>query len=209
MGNTANNNWPYPESTDLVKDGATAIENLADAIDTTLGVYADPGLVLINTTSFSGVASQALTADTFTSAYDNYLIVLKLSAATSDANVFLKMRASGVDSSVNYYYAYLGLTSSNITLNKNGSNVTDGFLLSEVDTGSSAKPTFVRFEIYNPKIAEPTSLILQASISTTAGTPFTLNGGGVHTPSTAYDSANFISSDGNISGSITVYGMNK
>jgi hypothetical protein len=36
MGNTANNNWPYPESTDLVKDGATAIENLADAIDTTL-----------------------------------------------------------------------------------------------------------------------------------------------------------------------------
>ena len=39
MGNTANNNWPYPESTDLVKDGATAIENLADAIDTTLGVY--------------------------------------------------------------------------------------------------------------------------------------------------------------------------
>jgi hypothetical protein len=38
MGNTANNNWPYPESTDLVKDGATAIENLADAIDTTLGV---------------------------------------------------------------------------------------------------------------------------------------------------------------------------
>ena len=33
MGTTANNGWPYPESTDFVADGATAIENLADAID--------------------------------------------------------------------------------------------------------------------------------------------------------------------------------
>lgn len=32
-GTTANNSWPYPESTDFVADGATAIENLADAID--------------------------------------------------------------------------------------------------------------------------------------------------------------------------------
>jgi hypothetical protein len=47
MGNTANNNWPYPESTDLVKDGATAIENLADAIDTTLGVFT-PSTIWLN-----------------------------------------------------------------------------------------------------------------------------------------------------------------
>lgn len=33
MGTTPNNGWPYPESTDFVADGATAIENLADAID--------------------------------------------------------------------------------------------------------------------------------------------------------------------------------
>jgi len=33
MGTTTNNGWPYPESTDYVADGATAIENLADAID--------------------------------------------------------------------------------------------------------------------------------------------------------------------------------
>lgn len=37
MGTTANNAWPYPESTDFVADGATAIENLADAIDADLG----------------------------------------------------------------------------------------------------------------------------------------------------------------------------
>lgn len=37
MGNTANRSWPYPESSDFVADGATAIENLADAIDSSIG----------------------------------------------------------------------------------------------------------------------------------------------------------------------------
>jgi len=34
---TPNYGWPVPTSTDYVKDGATAIEALGDAIDTTLG----------------------------------------------------------------------------------------------------------------------------------------------------------------------------
>ncbi len=38
-GTTSNFSWPYPESSDFVADGATAIENLADAIDTTLNSY--------------------------------------------------------------------------------------------------------------------------------------------------------------------------
>lgn len=43
-GTTPNYSWPYPESSDFVADGATAIENLADAIDTTVetfGTYTD------------------------------------------------------------------------------------------------------------------------------------------------------------------------
>lgn len=39
MGTTSNYSWPYPESSDYVADGATAIENLADAIDTTVAGY--------------------------------------------------------------------------------------------------------------------------------------------------------------------------
>ena len=37
MGSTSNYSWPYPESSDFVADGATAIEDLADAVDQTLG----------------------------------------------------------------------------------------------------------------------------------------------------------------------------
>lgn len=36
-GTTPIRGWPYPESSDFVADGATAIENLADAIDDTMG----------------------------------------------------------------------------------------------------------------------------------------------------------------------------
>lgn len=47
MGTTANYSWPYPESSDYVADGATAIENLADAIDTTVENYNNPPRVLV------------------------------------------------------------------------------------------------------------------------------------------------------------------
>jgi len=36
-GTTTNNTWTYPTSTDLVKDGAAAIQTLADGIDTSTG----------------------------------------------------------------------------------------------------------------------------------------------------------------------------
>jgi hypothetical protein len=40
---TPNYGWPVPTSTDFVKDGATAIEDLGDAIDAT--VYAQSLIV--------------------------------------------------------------------------------------------------------------------------------------------------------------------
>jgi hypothetical protein len=48
MGTTSNYSLPYPESTDYVADGATAIENLADAIDSTLANRAGGQNLLIN-----------------------------------------------------------------------------------------------------------------------------------------------------------------
>jgi len=36
-GTTTNNGWAYPTSTDLVTNGATAIQSLADGIDTSTG----------------------------------------------------------------------------------------------------------------------------------------------------------------------------
>lgn len=48
-GTTPNRSWPYPESSDFVADGATAIENLADAIDDTIG----RGIAYVQTVTFT------------------------------------------------------------------------------------------------------------------------------------------------------------
>jgi hypothetical protein len=95
---TPNYSWPVPTSTDLVKDGATAIEALGDAIDATVFALPSAGLTLINTTSFSGVASQSIN-DVFSTTYDNYLVLVEGvgSGASSDLN--FRLRVGGADAS--------------------------------------------------------------------------------------------------------------
>ena len=78
-GQTANYSFDYPTSTDYVKDGATAIETLADDVDATLftalgGAY--PGLRLIKSQTIgSGVSSVSVTG-AFSSTYENYFITV-------------------------------------------------------------------------------------------------------------------------------------
>jgi len=116
MGTTTNNGWPTPVATDLVKDGWEAIKDLGDAIDTTLGVYAPstPGLTLINTTSFSGVANQSIDS-VFSSAYQNYTI--NFSIATVSSTVFrLRFRTGGVtNTSSTYNYQQFSYNSTTLT----------------------------------------------------------------------------------------------
>ena len=60
---TTNYGFDIPQSTDLVKDGATAIATLVQDIDTAMNTALGTkkaGMVLLNTTSFSGVASQSI-----------------------------------------------------------------------------------------------------------------------------------------------------
>ena len=99
---TPNYGWTVPTSTDLVKDGATAIETLGDAIDasmnTALGTK-KAGMVLLNTTSFSGVASFSFPASSFSATYDMYTIKIYATAVTTAALDF-RLRAAGADNKV-------------------------------------------------------------------------------------------------------------
>jgi hypothetical protein len=211
MPNTTNNNWPTPADTDLVKNGADAIRDLGNAIDTTLGVYSPvtPGLTLINTTSFSGVASQALPANTFNSSYANYKIILTINTPTADAAIYLKMRASGTDNSVNYYWGALGITSAGTTTNDIGNNVTSGFLINAVDSNSPAEFYMTDITLGTPFTNTKTTIIFPYVGLTAAGALLSRYGSGWHDVTASYDSVNIIASSGNITGNIRVYGMNQ
>ena len=109
---TPNYGWTVPTSTDLVKDGATAIETLGDAIDasmnTALGTK-KAGMVLLNTTSFSGVASQSF--EFFTSTYSAYRIILSVTPATANSALYYRFVNGGVDRTTQYYGSALKVTS--------------------------------------------------------------------------------------------------
>jgi hypothetical protein len=203
MGNTPNNNFPFPESTDLVKDGAQAIEDLADAIDTTLGVYApvSSGLTLINTTSFSGVSSQSVN-DVFSATYKNYKIVVK-STCTGLTDVFLRLRVAGSDNSAtNYRRQDLNANNTSIT----GTRVT-GATSWTIGALESATENFCIVELYNPFHAfKPVghSIRNYSTTTTLEHTQFSL-GLDVDTSYTGYT---ILVGSGTISGSVSTYGYN-
>jgi hypothetical protein len=209
MGTTTNNGWPTPVATDLVKDGWEAIKDLGDAIDTTLGVYAPstPGLTLINTTSFSGVASVNLPADTFTSSFDNYCLVgVYTSNQAVQTALTARMRAAGSDNTTSNY--------SVTNVNQNTNNA-ESF---QSTTGQTSWTNIQRlrdiphrFEmiLYAPKLTARTHFNFRGmGIDSTNALMGMTNGGGEFSATTSFDSISFIAGAGTITGTISAYGYN-
>jgi hypothetical protein len=200
MGNTPNNNFPFPESTDLVKDGAQAIEDLADAIDTTLGVYAPstPGLTLINTTSFSAVASQSVN-DVFSTTYTNYLLVAQISSAASPELRF-RLRVGGTDNSANNY-VYVERSASAFY----GPTTATSARLGQSSTTNGG--CYLVATLFRPFEAQPTGFSCNAVevVSTMRNSQFD----GEHQVSTSFTGFSIIPSTSTITGVVSTFGYNK
>ena len=202
---TVNNNWPTPVATDLVKDGWEAIKDLGDAIDTTLGVYTPPatGLTLINTTSFSGVTSVSLPADTFTTTYTNYRLLMRFVGATQAGAFRIRLRTSGTDnSSANYQTNVVAGYNTSISGGRE-TNATSWSL------GSVYTSTKIRnIDLFSPKATANTgalSLIGAEIDGTGLGTEI---GTFSFTATTQFDSLTLFSTSANISGTIQAFGYN-
>ena len=204
---TTHYGFDIPQSTDLVKDGATAIATLGQDIDTAMNTALGTkksGLVLLNTTSFSGVASQSVN-DVFSATYDNYVIKAKTTGSTN-ANANLRFRVGGVDASgANYETNYLVANGTSVS----GARATTDtsaidMILSNVSTTNYARVV----EILNPFATVPTSWF-NAGASDSGGSIAWISYAGRHTLSTSYTGFTIIAQTGTISGSVSVYGYNK
>jgi hypothetical protein len=107
---TPNYGWSVPTSTDYVKDGATAIETLGDAIDATSAGANLAGLVLVKTQTIGSAVSSVSVSSAFSTTYDNYLIKVSGGVA-SIANEFI-LQLNGITTNVYYsgllYGSYSG-----------------------------------------------------------------------------------------------------
>ena len=233
---TTNFGWDIPQSTDLVKDGATAIAALGQDIDTAFVDFkggttgqvlkktsgtdldvewgtASSGLTLINTTSFSGVASQSIN-DVFSTTYDNYRIVINVNNSTTSAqSELIRLRVSGADnSSSNYRWSglYIFDATAAPTVSGQGSNgLTTSFYIG--GSSSTAGYTGVTvLDISNPFATKNTSFVSQASSYDQVGVRGTYDTlGGSTSVTTSYTGFTLLSGSGNITGSISVFGYSK
>jgi hypothetical protein len=195
MAITPNYSWPLPDDTDLVKDGAEAIRDLGNAIDTTvdgLGV----GLVHINTTSFSAVASESFN-NVFSATYDNYKIVMQIATA-GNAHVQLRLRASGTDNSTASSYAF------NVTANNSDGQhtQTNADTKWQITYFTAAADRFFTLEIARPFLAANAEFVSQGNqnnaLQIASGSKLDTN---------VYDGFTIFGSTGNISGKVFIYGM--
>ena len=110
MATTTNYSWSTPDNTAYVKDGASSIRTLGSSVDTSLFSITggkNVGLVYIGKTAFSAASSVTLD-NVFTSAFDNYQVVLNITngGTSVDLNMrFLKASDGSEETAASYTYA--------------------------------------------------------------------------------------------------------
>jgi hypothetical protein len=204
---TPNYGWTVPTSTDLVKDGATAIETLGDAIDasmnTALGTK-KAGMVLLSSLSFSGVATQDV-LDVFSSTYENYRIVIRAHGSTN-ANLRMQYVLATTPTTANYARILMGIDISNNSLNNvNGSD--SSIILSELGNGAT-QTAAASLDIYSPNLATQT-WVAGISYGSNSLTTQAFQYVARNSATSQYTGVRLLPSSGNITGTISVYGYNK
>ena len=202
---TTNYGFDIPQSTDLVKDGATAIATLGQDIDTAMNTALGTkkaGMVLLNTTSFSGVASHSLATNTFTSTYTNYRIVFDYIYGSANALLRLRWRKAGTDNTSSIYYSGVGFT--------NWSGVAGVSTSSAAATSSAILSLATTTGNLVLDISQPLVRPLLTGMAMQAGPEDRgvyisayING------SDTFDSLTLFPASGTITGSYSVYGLNK
>jgi hypothetical protein len=201
MPTTTNNGWTIPADTDLVKNGASAIRTLGNAIDTTLGVYAGAGLVKLNTQTFTTASSISFPNNTFTSTYNNYFFTFNCTGSTA-VNISARLRVGGVDnSSANYNRA--NWESVSITSSRD-SNQTS--LLVGETYDSTQRRRILGFTLCDPQVSGRYTSGLTHSIADLDGAVYPIQRFHGVAVTTSYDSITFLTNTGTITGSITCYG---
>jgi hypothetical protein len=173
------------------------LSGVTSAVQTQLN---NGGLVKIASQSFTSSTSVVVN-DVFTSAYDNYKVVISLSASTA-MNLLMRMRAGGTDlSSGNKYFsaAYNSLWGD---FNSSDANQW------QVGYADLASGVGLSMEFYRPQVSSVDTAITFAQTGGRSGSyvyaPFT-GAAGIRING-SYDGFNFYPSTGNITGNVRIYG---
>jgi hypothetical protein len=164
------------------------------------------GLTLISTTSFSGVSSQSVN-NCFSSTYDNYRIIMNITtfSGTDNAQVRMRLRASGTDNTSTYFtannYYYGGSTTD--TSYENGNGFLAGYAMNNTNEGGS----LALIDMMDPFIATETVMTgIGQTFFSNLGHSYAQRMSGTSFNQTSYDGFTLIPASGTITGKVRVYG---
>lgn len=210
MATTSNYGWTTPDDSSLVKDGASAIRALGTAIDTSMNTALGTkksGLVLLNTTSFSGVSSQSIN-DVFSTTYDKYKILIDAQCSATP-QISMRLRVSGADNSTsNYYFTGFYSFSSDTTIGNDNLYKADPDSLFAIGIGGTNQ-TAINVDLVSPFLSAYTAFVAQSGSISGTNEAYSLNTNGGFTGTTSFTGFTLIPSTGTMSGSVSVYGYNK
>jgi len=198
MATTTNYSWTTPDDTALVKDGASAIRALGTAIDTSMNTALGTkkaGMVLLNTTSFSGVSAQNVDS-LFSSTYENYKILIRALHSSGD----MKMQGRVAGSTIATDYGYQTLRGDNVSASAARTFATDWFVAE-----TSANKSQIVIELGGPNVAEKTTGFVTQSRSANSINVVSL----LHDLTSQFDGIRLFPTSGTMTGTVSVYGYAK
>jgi len=155
--------------------------------------------------TFSGASSITL-RNVFSSTYKNYKVVVNVATTSTDMDLQLRVGNSGTaDTTANSQWTYWLRNTAGSNLSYDGANVNYVFLAS-METYTNTALTNVALDIYNPFIACETGGNVQISTVNTSGAVTMGAGGFIKGSSTSWADLIILSSTGNFTGTITIYG---
>jgi hypothetical protein len=178
---TPNYGWPVPLSTDYVKDGASAIEALGDAIDATVFGLGSGALALVKSQVIGTAVSTVAVTGAFSSTYRNYKVIISGGSISGAGNpVSIQLGPSSVGAYNTSYYM-------NFIYNNYSSNSVAGAVSNNTSAWTQmlypgSNGYHAEFELLSPQAAYRTGL---------KGTRFDLASAGIAGPITGFhDSVN-------------------
>ena len=169
----------------------------------TRDVATQGGLVLLNTTTFSAVASASID-NCFTSTYANYFVTFQATQNTTTANIGFRYRVNGADNTTSsYYYMVTGLNTAPSADNLNAANQTTG-LFTKGFTGSVAA---ANLNFFNPQVSAATHVTSSSYGTSSPGQAASFVGAGLFNATTQFDGITFTTSAGTLTGTVRIYGI--
>jgi hypothetical protein len=157
------------------------------------------GLIHINTTSFSAVASQSVN-DVFSATYDNYKIVIT-GVFSTVGELYIRMRVGGTDNSTASSYVVQKFSATGSTTGTE--RLTDTRM--QVAVFDTSLVNGVELNVFNPFFASATGF-LSANSRSSSGALYHAYAG-THNQTVSYDGFTISPVSGNMTGTIRVYGV--